>query len=573
MAVKKFNTRIQLKNDTSANWSSTNLSLLAGEFAWDSAVNNFKIGAGAWNSLNYAIPVADGTTIVSQVGDSKFKTLSIGSIGTDKVTSLAGYSLGSTTYSALATTDTLNQALAKLEAGVNTAATSGVQSIGGATGTVTLGNGLTSTSGANGSVSTLVNGYIVNNAGTNTNALDIDPTKIDSSYVMGNSTNLATIGTVTHAIGTLDGNITGTPGTGKTPVAFSQTDGIVTASFADISITSSQISDLSNSYASDGTVAITGTGVAAALGTLDGSHDVSTAATYTPGDGESATYRLDIFDATETDGIVSTNQTAADTLYFSQAYSASNPILTKADIGSLSGAMHFKGTVNSNSDLPSSGQTSGDVYIVSTAGTYAGQECEVGDMIIWNGSAWNIVTGENQVTPVQGGAELVAGAAATTIGTIDGVTLTAKATVNAGNATIASVTDGVVTLKAGVTQGTGTGTIANSTGTDITLAKVATTGTASDLTVTSANYGGTEATTNAQTALNNLAAAIAEGTNGMLSTSATGQPKTPNGQSMSDDIVLHDIAKTGNTDDLIQGLTILLDCGTATTNTDTPASV
>ena len=120
MAVKKFNTRIQLKNDTSANWvTGGSLVLLQGEFAWDSTNNNFKIGDGssAFSALNYAIPVADGSTIISSVGESKFRTLSIGSIGTDKVTSLAGYALGSTTYSALATTDSLNDALAKLEAG------------------------------------------------------------------------------------------------------------------------------------------------------------------------------------------------------------------------------------------------------------------------------------------------------------------------------------------------------------------------------------------------------------------------------------------------------------------------
>ena len=45
-------------------------------------------------------------------------------------------------------------------------------------------------------------------------------------------------------------------------------------------------------------------------------------------------------------------------------------------------AMRFKGTVNSNSDLPSSGVKVGDTYMVNTAGTYAGQTCEVGDLII-----------------------------------------------------------------------------------------------------------------------------------------------------------------------------------------------
>lgn len=59
----------------------------------------------------------------------------------------------------------------------------------------------------------------------------------------------------------------------------------------------------------------------------------------------------------------------------------------------ISGAMKFKGVVNSDSDLPSS-HKAGYVYIIGTAGTYNGEVCEVGDMIIATGtgaSAWAIV--------------------------------------------------------------------------------------------------------------------------------------------------------------------------------------
>lgn len=48
---------------------------------------------------------------------------------------------------------------------------------------------------------------------------------------------------VNSAIGALDGSITGSPGSGKTLTVFSQTDGKVTASFANISIGKSQVSD------------------------------------------------------------------------------------------------------------------------------------------------------------------------------------------------------------------------------------------------------------------------------------------------------------------------------------------
>ena len=66
-------------------------------------------------------------------------------------------------------------------------------------------------------------------------------------------------------------------------------------------------------------------------------------------------------------------------------------------IAGLSGALVFKGTVDSADDLPNT-HTTGWTYVVSTAGTYVGQVCEIGDMIICvsNGttaknSDWNVV--------------------------------------------------------------------------------------------------------------------------------------------------------------------------------------
>ena len=53
----------------------------------------------------------------------------------------------------------------------------------------------------------------------------------------------ATSSDISTAINALDGSITGTAGAGKTFTAFSQTNGKVTATFGDISITKSQISD------------------------------------------------------------------------------------------------------------------------------------------------------------------------------------------------------------------------------------------------------------------------------------------------------------------------------------------
>ena len=49
-------TKIQLRRDTAADWTSNNPTLAAGEFGWESDTNRFKIGDGsaAWNSLSYA---------------------------------------------------------------------------------------------------------------------------------------------------------------------------------------------------------------------------------------------------------------------------------------------------------------------------------------------------------------------------------------------------------------------------------------------------------------------------------------------------------------------------------------
>ena len=52
---------------------------------------------------------------------------------------------------------------------------------------------------------------------------------------------------VAAALGTLDGTVSGTAGAGKTLTAFSQTDGKVSATFGDISITKSQVSDFPTS--------------------------------------------------------------------------------------------------------------------------------------------------------------------------------------------------------------------------------------------------------------------------------------------------------------------------------------
>ena len=49
--------RIQIRRDTSANWSSVNPTLSAGEFGYETNTDKFKIGDGVttWSNLDYVI--------------------------------------------------------------------------------------------------------------------------------------------------------------------------------------------------------------------------------------------------------------------------------------------------------------------------------------------------------------------------------------------------------------------------------------------------------------------------------------------------------------------------------------
>ena len=67
-------TKIQLRRDTASDWTSTNPTMAAGEFGWESDTNKFKIGDGstAWNSLGYA---SEGDTAgITFVGDDSTGT-------------------------------------------------------------------------------------------------------------------------------------------------------------------------------------------------------------------------------------------------------------------------------------------------------------------------------------------------------------------------------------------------------------------------------------------------------------------------------------------------------------------
>lgn len=55
---------------------------------------------------------------------------------------------------------------------------------------------------------------------------------------------------------------------------------------------------------------------------------------------------------------------------------------TKSQVSALSSALVYRGTVDAKYALPTKNVKVGDVYVVAAAGTFAGQTCEPGDMII-----------------------------------------------------------------------------------------------------------------------------------------------------------------------------------------------
>ena len=182
---------------------------------------------------------------------------------------------------------------------------------------------------------------------------------------------------VAAAIGTLDGSISGTAGSGKTLTAFSQTDGKVSATFGNISITKSQVSDLSlgNASGKNYTTSVT-----------SGSSDLVTSGA--------------VYDA----------------------------------ISGLPDAMVFKGSLGTGgtiTSLPTNGSASiGDTYKVITAGTYASKAADVGDTFVCltktsTANTWEIIPSGDEpsgtVTSVgisNGGGLSVSGSPITSSGTI-----------------------------------------------------------------------------------------------------------------------------------------------------------
>ena len=107
------------------------------------------------------------------------------------------------------------------------------------------------------------------------NAIFTDTTYTFDGTYNASSNKAATVSTVTNAINALDGNLNNTtPGAGKTLTAFSQTNGKISATFGNISITKSQISDFPDTL----------TPAAHTHGNITNDGDITTTVTIASGD-------------------------------------------------------------------------------------------------------------------------------------------------------------------------------------------------------------------------------------------------------------------------------------------------
>ncbi len=98
-------TKIQLRRDTAADWTSNNPTLSEGEFGWESDTNRFKIGDGsaAWNSLEYADTLktlGDLAVTGSSISAPSNGDLTLTTSGSGKVNISGAYTLPSSDGSA-----------------------------------------------------------------------------------------------------------------------------------------------------------------------------------------------------------------------------------------------------------------------------------------------------------------------------------------------------------------------------------------------------------------------------------------------------------------------------------------
>lgn len=345
-----------------------------GEIIFNSTLTNFRVGNGskAYSSLSDFLSWGNITgkpTTLSGYGITDAYILN-GTItlGSGEISPITGINIGSTSYSPDEGVITLPE---------YPTVHNGSFTIKSKVGNVITNIGGTSADASSNSAITLIQGDNVtftNDASNNTITISSSNTTYEFDGTYNASTNkAATVSTVTNAIEALDGGTIGTPGAGKTLTALSQSNGNISATFGNISIIKSQISDFPT------------------LGTAAGKNFTS-----------------------------SVTENSTDLVTSGAVWSA---------IDNLPEPMVFKGSLGTGgtiTTLPAaSSSNSGYTYKVITAGTYQSKAAKVGDTFISTGTEWELIPSGDEpsgtVTSVgvdSDGTINVSGSPITTSGTI-----------------------------------------------------------------------------------------------------------------------------------------------------------
>lgn len=349
MATNTLQTRIILKNDTAANWASSNLVLLAGELAIESDTRKAKIGNGTdvFADLKYinltpeevqtlieaASHTHDNKSILDATTASFTTTLlnklnGIASGAEVNQNAFSNITVGSTTVSADSKTDTLTLV------GSNVTITPDADND---KLTFTVANGTTSAKG-------IV--QLTNSTSSTSTTTAATPNSVKTAYDLANTAKTA----AANAQATADGKV------GSVSLATGSSNGQV-ALTVDGTTTNVSVKGL-------GTAAYTASSAyaTAAQGTKADNAMPKSGGTFT--------------------GAVTLNADPTANLGAATKQYVDTQITTKI---AASDAMVFKGTLGSNGTVtavPTTGVVKGDTYKIITAGTYAGSACKVGDLII-----------------------------------------------------------------------------------------------------------------------------------------------------------------------------------------------
>lgn len=389
--TKTFKTRIKLKYDSAANWlpNGNKFPGLKGELLIGSDDRYLRIGNGTgWDYAKISGAEVD----------------------------IAGYSIN--------TIKTAQAAITNLDSRINDIVTDGVVTkFGERTGAITL-------NGASGLV-------------MNDNQLSINPATTDKfGVVKVNANNGLAIsdGTISMGLASASDN-------GAMSVAhFTKLEGIESGAEVNI-IEAVQVN--STGLTPDGNRAVN---ITIAEGSANGTilvneqpiavHGLGSAAyteasdyqaKFTDGSATVATFTnntLTLTSVSQSGGKISDGDTIT-TLTFASTPTDTNKIVTQSDISGIVGAMVYQGTVTIDNPLPEvSTDNKGHVYVVEEDGFEHGDKtAQVGDMFVSNGTSWDLIQGNVNVT--NNGATLEVGGGAANIATVEGVTITAKVTASA----------------------------------------------------------------------------------------------------------------------------------------------